>query len=191
MPGQTNGSEVWREHIVGMLNASDAFFNEGIMYEGCEAIGKCNVDQRSFKAYFARWLAATAELAPFTHERIITKLATSAQNAIKTCTAGDSGTQCGLRWTTGANDGSLGVGEQMAALEIVQSNLIDKAPGWASAVKGTGTSVGNVNAGSSSKTNADQLAIGKTTNADRAGAGILTALMIVGVIGGSATMIMS
>ena len=161
------------------------------MYEGCEASGKCNVDQRSFKAYLTRWLAATAELAPFTHETIISKLATSAASAIKTCTAGNSGTQCGLKWTARANDGSLGVGEQMAALEIVQSNLVDKAPGWASAVKGTGTSTGDVNAGSSSKTTMDELIVGKTTAADRAGAAILTALMIIGVIGGSATMIMS
>jgi mannan endo-1,6-alpha-mannosidase len=161
------------------------------MYEGCEASGKCNVDQRSFKAYLARWFAAAAELAPFTHEAIIAKLATSAQNAIKTCTAGDSGTECGLKWTTGANDGSLGVGEQMAALEVVQSNLIDKAPGWVSAAKGTGTSKGNVNAGSSSRTTTDDLVIEKTTIADKASAGILTALIIIGVIGGSATMIMS
>jgi mannan endo-1,6-alpha-mannosidase len=160
------------------------------MYEGCEATGKCNVDQRSFKAYLSRWLAATAELAPFTHSTIMQKLSTSAQNAIKTCTAGTSGTQCGLKWTTGANDGSLGVGEQMAVLEVVQSNLVDKAAGWASAVKGTGTSEGNVNAGSSSKSTTEDLVIGKTTAADRAGAGILTALMIVGVIGGGATMVM-
>jgi mannan endo-1,6-alpha-mannosidase len=79
----------------------------------------------------------------------------------------------------------------MAALEIVQSNLVDKAPGWASAVKGTGTSTGDVNAGSSSKTTTDELIVGKTTAADRAGAAILTALMIIGVIGGSATMVMS
>jgi mannan endo-1,6-alpha-mannosidase len=160
------------------------------MYEGCEASGKCNTDQRSFKAYLARWLAAAAELAPFAHDDIIAKLATSAKAAIKTCTAGDSGTQCGLKWTTGTNDGSLGVGEQMAVLEIVQSNLVDKAPGWASAVKGTGTSVGDVNAGSSSKTSTDDLLIRKTTITDRAGAGILTALMILGVIGGTVIIVM-
>lgn len=161
------------------------------MYEGCEASGKCNVDQRSFKAYLSRWMAATAELAPFTHEAIVARLSTSAQSAIKTCTAGTTGTQCGLKWTTGANDGSLGVGEQMAALEVVQSNLVDKALGWASAVEGTGTSAGNVNAGSSSKTTSDGLVIGEPTTADRASAGILTALLILGVIGGSTTIIMS
>lgn len=79
----------------------------------------------------------------------------------------------------------------MAALEVVQSNLVDKSPGWASAVKGTGTSEGNVNAGGSNKTKTDGLVIGETTTADRAGAGILTALVVLGVIGVSAIMIMS
>ena len=189
-PEQTNGSDIWRERVVAQLNASDVFFNNGIMYEGCESTGKCNVDQRSFKAYLARWLTATAELVPFTHDTIMEKVATSAQSAVKTCTAGDSGTQCGLKWTTGTNDGSMGVGEQMAVLEIVQSNLADKARGWASAVKGTGTSTGDVNAGSGSKTSADQLVTKNTTSADRVGAAILTGLMIIGVVGGIATMIM-
>jgi mannan endo-1,6-alpha-mannosidase len=162
------------------------------MYEGCEATAKCNIDQRSFKAYLARWLASTAEIAPFTHDLIMPKVATSAEAAVQTCTAGASGTQCGLRWVLGANDGAfLGVGEQMAALEIVIANLADKAPGWASAVKGTGTSQGDVNAGSDSTTSTDGLVLTPTTGADRAGAAILTALMIVGVIGGCATMVMS
>jgi len=123
---------------------------------------------------------------------IMPKVATSAEAAVQTCTAGASGTQCGLRWVLGANDGAfLGVGEQMAALEIVIANLADKAPGWASAVKGTGTSQGDVNAGSDSTTSTDGLVLKPTTGADRAGAAILTALMIVGVIGGCATMVMS
>ena len=190
MYNYTNRSAVWQERVTGMLNASDAFFAEGVMYEPCES-GKCNVDQRSFKAYFSRWLAATAELAPFTHDIIMRKISTSAQAAIKTCTAGSRGTECGLKWTTGTNDGSLGVGEQMAVLEVVQSNLVDGAPGWVSAVKGTGTSEGNVNAGSGSVANAEALSAVTITTGDRVGAGFLTALIIVGVLGGSATMIMS
>jgi mannan endo-1,6-alpha-mannosidase len=156
------------------------------MYEPCE-FGKCNVDQRSFKAYFARWMAATAELAPFTHDLIMAKLRTSASAAIGTCTAGKRGTECGLRWNM-TNDGSLGVGEQMAALEIVQGNLVDGVPGWVSAVKGTGTSQGDVNAGGGSKASS-RLSTKAVTTADRAGAGILTALVLIGVIGGGVTMV--
>jgi mannan endo-1,6-alpha-mannosidase len=163
------------------------FFDDaGIMYEPCE-FGQCNVDQRSFKAYFSRWLAATAELAPFTHDIIMEKLRTSAIAAVSTCTAGNRGTECGLRWNM-TNDGSLGVGEQMAVLEVVQSHLVDTVPGWVSAVKGTGTSQGDVNAGTSSSTQRLVDGCGVTT-ADRVGAGILTALVLVGVVGGSITMI--
>ncbi len=175
---------------MGLLNASLVFFTDDIMYEPCET-GKCNVDQRSFKAYFARWLAATAKLAPFTHAAIMEKLASSAVAAVKTCTAGTTATQCGLKWTTGTNDGSLGVGEQMAVLEVVQSNLVDTVTGWVSTVRGTGTSEGDVNAGSDSSSNADDLIVTPVTTGDRIGAGFLTALMLIGVVGGSATMIIS
>jgi len=77
----------------------------------------------------------------------------------------------------------------MAVLEIVQSNLVDTVPGWVSAVKGTGTSQGDVNAGSGSSTTS-RLTTGRVTTGDRIGAGVLTALVLIGVMGGSATMIM-
>lgn len=157
---------------------------DGVMYEPCEASGQCNVDQRSFKAYLARWLAATAELAPFVHDVAVGYLKTSAVAAIKTCTGGTSGTQCGLKWTTGEHDGSIGVGEQMAVLEAVQSHLVTSAPGWVSAVKGTGTSVGDVNAGQDSSAD-DLITIKPATTKDKAGAGILTALVLVGVVAGT------
>lgn len=159
------------------------------MYEGCETVNRCNVDQRSFKAYFARWLAATAKLAPFTHDLIMQKIATSAAAAIKSCTAGSTGTQCGLKWTTGTNDGNLGVGEQMAVLEIVQSNLVDDAPGWVSAAKGTGTSKGDVDAGGGHNVDTEGLVLAPVTAGDKVGAGFLTALMIIGVVSGTAAMV--
>jgi mannan endo-1,6-alpha-mannosidase len=169
-----------------LLNASLLFFNENdVMYEYCEYT-KCNVDQRSFKAYFARWLAATAELAPFTHDIIMPKLRTSALAAVNTCTAGKRGTECGLRWNM-TNDGSLGVGEQMAVLEVVQSNLVDEVPGWVSAVTGTGKSRGDVSAGTGNSASS-RLHSKQVTTADRAGAGILTFLALVGVIGGTTVM---
>lgn len=159
------------------------------MKELCEG-GKCNVDQRSFKAYLSRWLAATHRLAPFTKPIIMPLLQKSATAAVKTCSGGASGTQCGLKWNTGSFDGSFGVGEQMAVLEIVQSNLITEVPDWVSAVKGTGNSTGNVDAGSNSLTASTVLHKPMTTK-DRVGAGFFTALILMGVVGGSATMIIS
>ena len=76
----------------------------------------------------------------------------------------------------------------MAVLEIVQSDLANKARGSASAVTGTSTSTGHVNTGSSSRTTSNDLLVKDTINKDQAGAGILTALIIIGVIGGIATM---
>lgn len=162
-----------------------------MIYEGCEPIGKCNVDQRSFKAYYTRWLAATAKLVPYTHDNIITEFRASALAAVKTCTAGDTGTACGLRWTEGANDGSVGVGEQMAVMEIIQSNLVDKVPAWRSEVEGTGTSKGDADAGLSNTADSERLSGSVVTTADRVGAGILTALVLVGVVRGSAVMYLS
>ena len=122
------------------------------------------------------------------------EIRTSATAAVRGCTAGATGTQCGLKWTQAENDGSLGVGEQMAAMEIFQSNLVDKAPGFVSAQAGTGTSVGDPSAGTGSSRDEEEAAnkvYSSISTGDKVGAGILTALVLMGVIGGSATMIMS
>ena len=177
---------------MGLLNATDIFFVNDTMYEPCEGSPKgCNVDQRSFKAYFSRWLADTAILAPFTHDIIMPKLAKAATAAIKVCNGGDTGTQCGQRWSTGVNDGSFGVGEQMSVLEVVQTNLIDETSGWVSEVQGTGTSVGNPIAGGGLRRGPDRLVITLPTAADKIGAGILTALVLAGVVGGTVFLILS
>lgn len=99
------------------------------MEVACEANGKCDVDQRSFKAYLSRWMAASTLLAPFTAETITPLLTASAKAAISTCTGGPDGNHCGLRWTLGSNDGSLGVGEQMSAMQVVQGQLIASKAG--------------------------------------------------------------
>lgn len=175
---------------MGLLNATDAFFVNDTMHESCESspIG-CNLDQRSFKAYFSRWLADTAILAPFTRDIIMPKLAKSAKAAIKVCTGGDTGTQCGQRWSTGVNDDSFGVGEQMSALEVVQSNLIDEGSGWVSDVQGTGSSISNPSAGSGPR-RPDVYVVTPATKADRIGAGILTTLVLAGVVGGTVMLIL-
>ncbi|KAH8646543.1 putative mannan endo-1,6-alpha-mannosidase DFG5 [Tricladium varicosporioides] len=191
MYNYTNGSAIWQERVSGLLNTTiSKFFVDGVMRELCEPSGKCNVDQRSFKAYLARWLAATVRLAPFTEKTITPLLQSSAAAALKTCTAGTSGTQCGLMWTTGSFDGSLGVGESMAALEVVQSNLITTTSAWASAAKGTGNSTGDITAGTTGAAN-KALTLKPITAGDRIGAGVLTALVMIGVVGGSATMMIS
>jgi mannan endo-1,6-alpha-mannosidase len=148
----------------------------------------CDTDMKSFKAYFTRWLAATAKVAPFTYDQIAKFLLTSAQAAAAQCTGGAQGRACGLRWVhdgkTGVWDGTTGVGEQMSALEVIQSTLIGQTAGPVTNNTG-GTSIGNSNAGSSSIKDAAGLDNSWIpTTGDKASAGILTAVVLAGVVGG-------
>lgn len=154
------------------------------MYEvACEPGGTCNIDQQSFKAYLARWMAASTKVAPWTAEQILPLLAASATAAAASCTGGETGNMCGTKWTTGTYDGGLGVGQQMNALEVIQSNLINTVAGPLG--NGTGaTSVGDVTAGTGTDSGPPAVQDAVTTG-DRAGAGILTALVIVGLLGGA------
>jgi mannan endo-1,6-alpha-mannosidase len=180
---------LWQGRVNGILNATSIFFDNGVMNEiACEANGKCDVDQRSFKAHLSRWMAASAKVAPFTKSTIMGMLGTSATAAAKTCTAGADGNQCGLRWTLDANDGSMGVGEQMSALEVFQGLLVDTASGPVTNTTG-GTSVGNSAAG----TNTDESATQYDTigSGDKAGAAILTVVVLLALFGGAGWVLMS
>ena len=169
------------------------FTGEGnnVMSEvACEPNGKCNVDQRSFKAHLSRWMAASIKRAgPVVRDNFMPKIQASAQAAAQQCSGGNDGNTCGLKWTNGATfDGSTGVGEQMAALQIIQANLIDSAADPVSEKKG-GTSKGDPNAGApSAASSTPQILKSKITTGDKAGAGILTFLVISAVIGACAWM---
>lgn len=164
----------------GIVKGLDYFFPDGenTMSEvACETQDTCNVDQRSFKAYLSRWIAATVQIAPFTHDMLMPKLRASAQAAALQCSGPNNA--CGLRWTKGANyDGSTGVGEQMAAMEVFQTNLVDSAKKRVTEDHG-GISKGDPDAGTEKD---DDAYIGvlddPITTADRAGAWILTILVI-------------
>ena len=53
------------------------------MKEICEELTVCNPDQRSFKAYLSAWMARTTQLAPFTYNKIMPYLRSSAVAAGK------------------------------------------------------------------------------------------------------------
>jgi len=189
-------SDLWRERTVGIWNATHVFFtNQGgqedgqIMFEvACEPNNNCNVDQLSFKAYLSRWMAASTKVAPWLYDSIKPYLAASAAAAALSCTGGADGTTCGTRWwNNGVWDGATGVGQQMSALEVIQSNLIDKVQGPVSNSTG-GTSQGNPNAGSGGDSSSIALPAAIKTS-DRAGAGIITALILVALVGGAWWMI--
>lgn len=155
-----------------------------VMYErACETVNTCMVDQRSFKGYLARWMAATTQLAPFTYDELMPKLKASAEAAAKTCTGGALGTTCGLKWTAQKWDQTKDFGQQMAALEVIQSNLITRVAPPVTSDNG-GTSIGNPAAGGDPEPPKPKALSYPITTSDRAGAGILTVLMMV-TIGGS------
>lgn len=159
------------------------------MYEvACETHGTCNVDQKSFKAYLSRWMAATTKLAPWTSDYIMARLRASAAAAARQCNGGTDGVTCGNKWTVPTWDGSYGVGEQMSALEVIQSNLITTVGGPVTNATG-GTSKGDPSAGTGGDVSPVALHTGQIKTGDRVGAGLLTALVLVGVLGGAWWMV--
>lgn len=137
------GDPIWAQRVDGLLDAASVFFSPSknttdIMFEAaCETHGTCNTDQYSFKAYLARWLGKTAVLAPWTQERILPWLRTSAKAAAGACSASPvaMGVGGGMRWGRSVRCGhkwylhgdgwnaTTGLGQLQSALEVVISLL--------------------------------------------------------------------
>lgn len=183
--GNKDLSAKWRERLTGIIKGTDLFYSADgapdVMIEiACEKNGLCDHDQRSFKAYLARFMGWTMLVAPFTRPSLMPRLRTSAVAAAKSCGAGAGGNTCGMRWwQNGANDGQVGVGEQMSALEVVQNLLIDSNPGPVSEKTG-GVSKNDPSAGTA-PTTLNTVTFNPIGTADKAGAAILTILVIVGL----------
>lgn len=182
-------SQLWKERLQGILNGLNVFFKDGVMSEvACENNGKCDTDQRSFKAYLARWLGYTAIVAPWTRDQIDPLLKASAKAAAAQCNGGEDQVSCGLRWVdNGINDGKFGVGEQMAALEIVQALLYPVVDGPATMERG-GISKSDPGAGTEAPDDGS-IILNSITTRDRVGASILTIITVVGSLTGAWWMI--
>ncbi|EGS18119.1 mannan endo-1,6-alpha-mannosidase DCW1-like protein [Thermochaetoides thermophila DSM 1495] len=213
---------IWRERVEGLLRTTVSTFftlpenntnsRTPVMHEQlCEPLSLCNIDQRSFKGYLTRWLANTAQLAPFTFQTIQPLLLADAAAAAQACTGsvrtlvpnipgarpeppfrGEPGTACGFRWTVNGFDGQTGVGEQMNALAavmysmVVDPNLSQFAPVPLTAVSG-GTSKGDPSAGTSPRGAEEErkrLLDGEITIKDQVAAGFLTSAIVLGVVMG-------
>ncbi|KAF3760595.1 family 76 glycoside hydrolase [Cryphonectria parasitica EP155] len=174
---------VWKQRVQDLLDATiKVFFPNNIAYEvSCEQHMTCTTDMLSFKGYDHRWMVQTTQLAPFTHDQIMTVLQTSTEAAIKQCTGGSTGRQCGFQWSSGAFDNSVGAGQQMNVLGAVSSLLVDSGVSAPLTNATGGTSVGNNNAGASS----DKFAGSSepATTGDKAGASILTILILISAAG--------
>ncbi|EOD52835.1 putative glycoside hydrolase family 76 protein [Neofusicoccum parvum UCRNP2] len=121
-----------------------------ITERACESSGTCNPDQLVMPALTLRWLALTPLFAPTTQASIYPALNASAAAAASRCTVvdgqgPDAPANCRGRWSasgngtssaddgenTGTNDDTWGLGQQLAALEVLQSNAQQyfKSPG--------------------------------------------------------------
>lgn len=140
----------------------------------------CTTDMLSFKGYLHRWMATATQIAPFTKDKILPVLKTSTEAAVLTCTGGDTQRACGFKWNTKAFDGSFGAGQQMNVLGAVSSLLIGQAAPPVTNTTG-GTSKGDPNAGTHSDTFDHKEA--PPTTGDKAGAGILTFLVLGAAMG--------
>ncbi|EEB05304.1 mannan endo-1,6-alpha-mannosidase DCW1 [Schizosaccharomyces japonicus yFS275] len=132
MYNYTDGDSTWKERLDGLVNKSiTTFFKDGILYEpACEIANTCNADQTSFKGYLARFLGYAMKLAPYTRDTILPLIKKSAEAAALACSGGRDGYTCGGRWywNNGTWDGNYGVGDELSALEVMQTVLIDQYP---------------------------------------------------------------
>jgi mannan endo-1,6-alpha-mannosidase len=141
----------------------------------------CNIDQRSFKAYLSRWLAATTLLAPWTAETIMPLLRGSALAAAQSCAGGSDGVTCGNRWWVEGWDGLYGVGEQMSALEVIQSCLVATVHAPLSGSTG-GTSKGDAGAGGGEGGLPEGISGNAMSSRERAGAIAVTVFLSLGTL---------
>lgn len=136
----------------------------------------------TFKGFVHRWYATITQIVPSTSEKVNPVLKKSAAAAIKQCTGGSLGRQCGFKWASGTYDGKTGAGQEMSVLAAVSSLLVGAGKPLVTDKTG-GTSKGDPNAGSGSGDNL-QRQYQPITTADRAGAGILTFIVLATTCGG-------
>lgn len=180
--------EKWKKRVENLLTGMKRdFFEHGAAFESpCEVRqGACTPDMLSFKGYVHRWLAVVSQLVPDTIPIIRPMLQNSTRAAVNQCTGGATGRRCGFYWTGGqfvdpAVDKTSGAGEAMNVLAAVSSLLIDEAPGPVTNKTG-GTSKGDPEAGTKSLDGPEPLA--PVTTGDRAGAAILTILLLASSVG--------
>ncbi|TPX14542.1 uncharacterized protein E0L32_005234 [Thyridium curvatum] len=166
----------WEQRINGLLdNIIKVFFPDKVAFEVACEHATCTTDMESFKGYLHRWLASTTQLAPFTRDKIMPVLKSSTAAAVKLCTGGANGRMCGFKWSTGVFD-ETGAMQQQNVIAALTSLLVGSAKGPLTNSTG-GTSVGNPNAGVDTPLTIEQR-FGKIGGGDRAGAAILTILIV-------------
>ena len=184
------GDSIWEDRVNGIWASSDIFFrNQIVLEQACEPYNTCKtVDQLSFKAYFIRFLAASTKWMPQLTSQFMPYFQATAKAAASSCTgtvAGLYGNACSFKWAAepghavGRWDGTYGFGQEMDALEAIQANLIASAPHPVTFDEGI--TRGDPSAGTEGDNAVTQpISWGPITTASKAGAGILTAFLVLG-----------
>jgi mannan endo-1,6-alpha-mannosidase len=179
MYNYTNDTK-WLTRIQHIWARSKIFYDSDtkIMYEAaCQPTGQCNNDQRSFKGIYSRFLGLTCLMAPEMNAEIQEYLAATTVGVLRSCSGGTDGHTCGLNWQESGWDGKYGLGEQMSALEALQNRLIWTKPPPLSQDTGA-SSTGNGSAGGNTANELVRNELDIQTK-DRAGAGIITTLLVI------------
>ncbi|EGW33609.1 uncharacterized protein SPAPADRAFT_60943 [Spathaspora passalidarum NRRL Y-27907] len=180
------GDTKWQTRANEIVEASlSYFFQNKIMTETtCAPFNKCNNDQRSFRSLFARCLGLTTLLMPETESVIAPYLEASSAAAAQSCSGGSDGVTCGENWAANGWDGVYGLGEQTSALEVLMSLIVQEPL----SVKTGGSNKTDFDAGTKAKDaiNKNEIVV---TGKDRAGAAVLTAVVLAVILGGAIWMI--
>lgn len=160
--------------------------NGGVMKDICEQYNACNTDEKSFKAYLSRWMAASTQMAPFLYDQVLSLLQVSAKAAAAQCNGNGpvapAGQTCGLKWyLNGTWDGTNGVGQQMAAMEVILGTLIQTTQAPLTNATG-GTSTSNPHAGFNASSVPPIEITTPPSKGEKAGAWVLTAFIVALVI---------
>lgn len=180
----------WKTRATDIITtAVDYFQIGGYMAEtACASVNRCNNDQRSFRCLLSRCLGVTTVLIPETKDLLDDYLQKSATGAAKSCSGGSDGVTCGEDWSRGEWDTVYGLGEQMSALEVILANVQDQFdPPLTIGTGGNNDTNANAGLDSSDHTNSKKL---KITTKDKAGAGVLTAIVLGIILGGSIWMVL-
>lgn len=184
-----SGNDTWLDGLQDILTASSYFFNNSIMTETtCSSSNSCNNDQRSFRSLFARSLGLTASLVTEYRDQILNDwLIPSAKGAAQSCSGGSDSITCGENWAYSGWDGVYGLGEQISAGETIMS-LITANNAPLTPETGASDADSSVDAGNltTDSTNANTLNI---STKDKAGAAVLTAVVLGSLLGGSVWML--
>ena len=191
---------------------NNAWSENSVLYEpACMTLGAtgrltCTNDQRCFRAVFTQLIGNTMHMLPGAKNLMWSKMSTTAQAASFSCDGGYDGHTCGLNWTHSGYDGNSGLGEQISALGAFNAILApaksriyrasdlpdvykpsNSSGGDGQVESSQGAVYGFGDAGSSNKTvTAHKLDIG---GGDKAGAGVLTAVVVLFLIGSSAWLV--